>query len=77
LKGKRAKWVSNDEFKARLREKRCIRCGRTYCRKKICPLEAPIKPGSTTKANKAIPVMQAFVDIEDINKGDFQDLENE
>jgi hypothetical protein len=77
LKGKRAKWVSNDEFKARLREKRCIRCGRTYCKKEICPLEAPIKPGSTTRANKAIPVMQASVDTEDTDEGDSQDSENE
>jgi ferredoxin len=70
LKGKKTKWVFNDEFKAKFREKWCIRCGRIYCRKEICPLKAPIRPGSTIRANKAIPVMQAFVNTEDTDKGD-------
>jgi ferredoxin len=71
LKGKRAKWVFNDEFKAKFREKRCIRCGRTYCKKEICPLKALIRPEFTIKANKAIPVMEASVNIEDTDEGDF------
>jgi hypothetical protein len=77
LRGKRAKWMFNNEFKAKLREKRYIRCGRTYCKKEICPLKALIKPEFTIKANKAIPVMEAFVNIKDTDEGDFQDSGNE
>jgi hypothetical protein len=51
LLGKRAKWVDQTEIDSRLKEGRCLRCGRTDCRLATCPLAAPIRPGSQSKVN--------------------------
>jgi hypothetical protein len=44
LKGKRAKWVEQDEMRKRREEGRCLRCGRSECRIAKCPLLPPRRP---------------------------------
>lgn len=66
LRGKRARWVDAEEFKARQDEGRCIRCGRTYCHRDICPLKAAIPPGGfKSKVTTTKPVNQASVQDSD------------
>jgi hypothetical protein len=72
LKGKRAKWVTSAELQARRREGRCIRCGRTYCNKDVCPLKPAIKPDDTngsTKVNSTKPIVTAAV-VEELSDSD-------
>ena len=45
LKGKRARWVDEEEIQARRDKNQYIRCGHTYYRKDICPLKAAVPPG--------------------------------
>lgn len=72
LKGKRAKWVSQEEFRKRLHEKRCIRCGRTYCNKEICPLLPPLRPDSSkdSRVRVAKPVMKAMIEDDEPSGSD-------
>ncbi|KAK5791877.1 hypothetical protein VI817_007186 [Penicillium citrinum] len=44
LRTKRAKWVSPEEIRARRREGRCLRCGRSECRASRCPLQPAVNP---------------------------------
>ncbi len=66
LRGKRAKWVSQQELDKRRAEKRCFRCGRSDCRLERCPLK-PARPPtststSTTRVTRATPVTEAAVE---------------
>jgi len=66
LRGKRARWVNQEEFRARREEGRCGRCGRTYCHIGICPLKGAIPPeGFRTRAAAAKPVIKAAVEDSD------------
>lgn len=66
LKGKRAKWVDPSEMIARKREGRCLRCGRSRCQIKICPLEPPRRPeeNQSTRISSAGVIEQAAVEDE-------------
>lgn len=70
LEGKRAKWVSPAEMKARREEGRCLRCGRTGCYTSICPLKPAQRPLNPTKASKI--VYHAAVEDDDF-EGPVQD----
>jgi hypothetical protein len=49
LRGKRAKWVDQDELDRRRKEGRCFRCGRTGCSVSECPLLPPKRPPQAMK----------------------------
>ena len=53
LKGKRAKWVSQDEIQKRKKEGRCMRCGRRECRIPKCPLSPAKPPGKQVQVKAA------------------------
>jgi hypothetical protein len=69
LKGKRAKWVDQEEIKRRAKEGRCFRCGRTGCRVEKCPLRPARRPSDpperVTKAKKSKPAKKAMVEESD------------
>src|SRR6185312_15014008 len=66
LRGKRAQWVNQKEFKARREEGRCGRYGQTYYHIGICPLKGAIPPeGFRTKAAAAKPVIKAVIEDND------------
>jgi hypothetical protein len=52
LRGKRAKWVQQDELDKRRVEGRCLRCGRSNCRIARCPL-LPARPPTVAPAQSA------------------------
>jgi hypothetical protein len=63
LQGKRAKWVSQEEWRARRKEGRCLRCGRTGCQIAECPLLPPKRPSA--QIGRTRPVTEAAVEEED------------
>lgn len=66
LKGKRAKWVDQDEIARRKEEGRCLRCGRTGCRVAKCPLLPPRRPRLLeTGVKRFKPVTKAEIEEED------------
>lgn len=66
LKGKRAKWVDQDEIARRKEEGRCLRCGRTGCRVAKCPLLPPRRPRQLeTSVKRFKPVTKAEIEEED------------
>ena len=69
LRGKRAKWVDQEELTRRRKAGLCYRCGRTYCRLNICPLSPPNRPNNGTRASAAKPVVTAAV-IEESEEDD-------
>lgn len=77
LRGKRAKWVDDEEIAKRRKEGRCFRCGRTYCRVDRCPLEPPRRPGNSgrTRVNRANVVTAAAIEDEDPTSGEDSDSE--
>lgn len=44
LRGKRARWASNDEVEERRRKGLCLRCARSGCRVATCPLKPARRP---------------------------------
>ena len=44
LRGKRARWVSEEELNRRKADKVCWRCARKGCTSKVCPLAATVRP---------------------------------
>ena len=63
LQGKRAKWVSQEEWRARRKESRCLRCGRTGCQIAECPLLPPKRPSA--QIGRTRPITEAAVEEED------------
>ncbi len=53
LKGKRAKWVSQEELDRRREEYRCLRCGRSGCRIAQCPLLPAKRPTPMPNAGQS------------------------
>lgn len=62
LYGKRAKWVNRETLEERKKDGRCLRCGRSDCSTKRCPLKPAVRPnGSNTSPRpKAAKVMEAL-----------------
>lgn len=44
FRGRRAKWISEDEYRRRRSEHLCLRCSRPGCRTALCPLAAAVRP---------------------------------
>jgi hypothetical protein len=67
LRGKRAKWVDQEELDRRRKDGRCFRCGRTGCNVAECPLLPAKRPSQTARvqAKRTKPVLDAVVDEDD------------
>ncbi len=70
LAGKRAKWVDEKETALRIKEKRCLRCGRDSCWISECPLLPPRRPNPPARAHvkksrPKLPEVEDLVDTED------------
>ncbi len=67
LAGKRAKWADENETALRIKEKRCLRCGRPGCWISECPLLPPRLPEPRAKAHvkKSAPKPPKVEDLVD------------
>ena len=65
LKGKRAKWVDQEEIDRRKKERRCFRCGRSGCTIKECPLKPAQRPVQVKRGKPAPIVTEAAVEDSD------------
>ncbi|KAM7208834.1 hypothetical protein V8F06_014924 [Rhypophila decipiens] len=76
LKGKRAKWVDQEEIDRRKSEGRCLRCGRTGCRVNKCPLLPARRPdlSNGTKIARSRPVLKAEVEDESEDQLPFEQM---
>ena len=81
LRGRRARWVTTEEFERRRAARVCFRCGRPGCGTDRCPLKPAVNPNSrraTTpraniaQANDAVPVIEVReARVEDISEADY------
>ena len=69
LVGKRAKWVDEKETARRIREKRCLRCGRDGCWISECPLLPPKRPQPHAHVKKSRPQLPKVEDLVDTDDG--------
>ena len=70
LRGKRARWVSEEELNRRKADKVCWRCARKGCTSKVCPLAAPVRP-KVKASNTAVetPALDVAAIAEDLFDG--------
>ena len=71
LVGKRAKWVDEKETARRMKEKRCLRCGRDGCWISECPLLPARRPNAPARAyvKKSSPKLPKVEDLVDTDDG--------
>jgi len=70
LKGKRARWISKEEFDRRRRANACTRCGRLQCASYHCPLLPAIRPNQKPVASVSYiaPSLSDVIDGDDTGK---------
>ena len=79
LRGKRARWVSEEELNRRKAGKVCWRCARKGCSSVVCPLAAPIRPkikARNTTIDSTVLDLTAITDESPGEEGTREDVNN-